>query len=116
MKLSKKAAQDLRRQIKTTLRAEGFDGKFGDIDAVWEFVESEGLELKAAGESIEKKMLMNILGGTIELEPAEGAVEGDAMDEEEPKAMEEDEEIDWSALPSVAGEEPLRLAPAEDAR
>jgi HK97 family phage major capsid protein len=92
MKLNAKAAQNLRRQIKTTLTDEGFTGKFADVDAVCEFVEDNGLTFKAGGKELDKKMLMNILGGSIELEPAEDVVEGDAMEEEidEPKMADED--------------------------
>ena len=88
MKLTAKAAQALRRQIKTTLADEGFDGKFADLDSVIEFIDDNGLTFKAGKESLDKKMLMNILGGSIELEPAE-EVEGNEYDEEE-KMEEED--------------------------
>ena len=91
MKLTAKAAQALRRQIKTTLADEGFDGKFADIDSVIEFIEDNGLTFKAGKESLDKKMLMNILGGSIELEPAE-EVAGDEYAEEEPKMVGEDDE------------------------
>jgi|GEM_PF-3628993 len=99
MKLNAKAAQNLRRQIKTTLTDEGFTGKFADVDAVCEFVEDNGLTFKAGGKELDKKMLMNILGGTIELEPAE-EVEGDAMDEpvDEPKEMDEEDKPKAASL------------------
>jgi len=102
MKLNAKAAQNLRRQIKTTLTDEGFTGKFADVDAVCEFVEDNGLTFKAGGKELDKKMLMNILGGTIELEPAEEVVEGDAMDEEvdEPKMADEDKPKSASSIKS----------------
>ena len=90
MKLTPKAAQSLRRQIKTALKTEGFEGSFGDVDTVWSFVEGDGIELKTSdGDSINKKMLMEILGGSIEREPAE-AVEADAVEDEEKMGDEEE--------------------------
>jgi HK97 family phage major capsid protein len=97
MKLTAKQAESLRPTLLKQVRSYGYDGKATDVDAVLKFIEENEIDASVNGEPLTKKTLMTVLGGTLDLEPAE-EVAGDEYTEEEPKMVGEDDEEKGKSL------------------
>ncbi|HEY7824043.1 MAG TPA: phage major capsid protein [Acidimicrobiia bacterium] len=92
--MNRKDAARILKQMREEALELGYDGKATDGEALDSFLTELNVEFKHAGKAVSAKAMLQVIGGTLEVEPMEEApeVEGNEMDEDEEAKMEDEDE------------------------
>jgi HK97 family phage major capsid protein len=111
VKITRKKAVDLLKQIREAAMELGYEGKATDADAIDAFLAEANVEVKSEGKAVKAKALMEVVG-TLDITPTEAAVETDEYMDDEEKMADEDEEDKGKSLRSKMARAASKSTPA----
>jgi HK97 family phage major capsid protein len=114
VKITRKKAVDLLKQIREAAIELGYEGKANDAEAIDTYLSEANVEIKSEGKAVKAKALMEVVG-TLDITPAEAEVETEEFEEDEEQKMtdeDEDEEDKGKAIRAKMARTASKSTPA----